>query len=256
MTLVAVGDVAGVVARVLARTPGTLALLGDTVYDSGTAQEFSRRYDPAWGRFRDRTRPALGNHDYDTPGAAGYFDYFGASAGRRGRGWYSYDLGRRWHVVVLNSNCEEVRCDDGSAQLAWLRADLQRAQDRNLLAYWHAPRHSSGRHGSAASVAPFWRALYEAHADVVLAGHDHDYERFAPLGPAGEPDERGIRSFVVGTGGRHLYPLAREPLPATEVRNDDSYGVLVLRLSDRAYRWRFVPAMGDFTDSGTAAVVP
>ncbi|MDQ1373903.1 MAG: hypothetical protein QOJ09_1241, partial [Actinomycetota bacterium] len=230
---------------------GTVATLGDTVYETGTPAEFARCYAPAWGPFKDRTRPAPGNHDYATPHGAGYHAYFGAAAGTPGRGWYSYELGG-WHVAVLNSNCGAVGCGAGSAQERWLRADLAAHPVRCTLAYWHHPRFSSGLHGSDVDVAPLYQALYDAGADVILAGHDHDYERFTPLDPKGVVDgARGIRTFVVGTGGRSHYPFPGA-LPGSEVRRGDTFGVLVLTLEASSYRWEFVPASGrDGADAGT-----
>jgi hypothetical protein len=259
-TVLAAGDIAAcnsegdeATAALVAERDGTVATLGDTAYESGTPAEFARCYAPSWGRFRDRTRPAPGNHDYETRGGAGYHGYFGAAAGTAGQGWYSYELGG-WHVVVLNSNCDAVGCGPGSAQERWLRADLAAHPVRCTLAYWHHPRFSSGLHGSTDAVAPLYAALYEAGADVVLAGHDHDYERFVPLDPAGMPDpRRGIRTFVVGTGGRSFYPF---PLRRTgsEAQIGESFGILVLTLAAGSYRWEFVPVPGrDVRDAGSGA---
>jgi acid phosphatase type 7 len=257
-TLIAAGDIAScgskadeATARLLDGLPGTVAALGDTAYEHGTDDEFARCYEPSWGRHKRRTRPAVGNHEYGVDGAAGYFRYFGAAAGPP-RGYYSYDLGA-WHVVVLNSNCRLAGgCEAGSPQERWLRADLKANPARCTLAYAHHPRFSSGLHGSDKSLIDLWRALYAAGADVVLAGHDHHYERFRPLTPAGRPyAKRGLRQFVVGTGGRSLRPVLR-PLPASEVRNTKSYGVLVLRLRPASYGWRFVPIAGEqFRDAGS-----
>jgi len=244
--LVAAGDIAGcdtpgdeATAEVVAGLPGTVATLGDSVYEHGTAAEFAGCYDPTWGRFKDRTHPAPGNHDYGTGKATAYLAYFGVPR------WYSYDLGS-WHVVSLDSNCASVGgCGPGSAEEAWLRADL--ASHRSApctLAYWHHPRWSSGLHGSSTLVDGLWRALAGAGADVVLSGHDHDYERFAPID--------GVREFVVGTGGRSLYPLGAA-LPGSEVRQDSAFGVLVLTLHPGGYDWRFAAAAGPgFSDRGSA----
>ncbi len=193
--LIAAGDIAGcghlgdtATAAVVASTGGTVATLGDHVYNNGTAAQFRNCYGPTWGRFKGRTRPALGNHEYRTPGAAGYFTYFNdGRAGQRGKGWYSYNLGS-WHVIVLNSNCTQVACGKGSEQERWLRADLAAHANKCTLAYWHHPRFSSdNRHGNWPAVGPFWDALYEHGADLVLAGHAHVYERFAPQTPGGQP---------------------------------------------------------------------
>lgn len=261
VVVVAAGDIAtcdasgdeATAALVTARPNATVLTLGDNAYDDGSAQEFNQCYQPTWGAFKDRTRPAAGNHDYGTSGAAGYFGYFGPAAGGRGEGYYSYDLGA-WHVVALNSNCSDVRCFAGSEQEQWLRADLAANNRPCTLAYWHHPRFSSGeRHGSSATVAALWQALYDAGADVVLAGHEHNYERLGPLNPSGDVDpDRGVRSFVVGTGGKSHYPF-RRPIAGSEVRNDDTYGVLQLTLRAGSFDWEFVPqAGGSFTDSGSA----
>jgi hypothetical protein len=259
-TLVAAGDVASCgsdrdekTAALVARIPGTVAVLGDSVYERGAPEEFAGCYAPSWGRFRGRTRPAAGNHEYGTTGAAGYFGYFGPSAGYPDRGYYAYSLGS-WRVLVLNSNCGRVGgCGAGSPQLAWLRAELRAHPTACTLAYWHHPRFSSGLHGEDLTVAPFWAALYAAGADVVLAGHDHHYERFAPLDPAGRLDRtRGLRQFVVGTGGRSHYPTIRT-VRGSQVREWRTFGVLRLTLAPHRYEWRFVPVAGSrFTDTGSA----
>jgi 3',5'-cyclic AMP phosphodiesterase CpdA len=259
-TLLAAGDIAGCgtdgdeqTAALLDRLPGTVLTLGDTVYDDGSAGEFARCYAPSWGRFRDRTYPAPGNHDYRTPGASGYYDFFGSRAGPRGKGWYSFDLGG-WHLIALNSNCDKVGgCATGSEQERWLRADLAAHPARCTLAFWHHPRFSSGTtHGSRKAVGDLWTALHDAGADLVLSGHEHNYERFAPLDPQGRVDPaRGIREFVVGTGGRSHYRFG-SPLPGSEVRNDDTFGVLQLQLRPTGYSWRFIPTReGSFQDAGS-----
>jgi hypothetical protein len=269
---------------------GTVATLGDNAYDYGTSQEFAHCYDnyklpsegggvfdPArnyyWGKYKALTKPAVGNHEYDMPGstassgASGYFGYFGntASPTEPGctvncKGYYSYDLGS-WHVVVLNSNCAEVvgGCGPGSPQEQWLRNDLQNDLQAHpsgqacTLAYWHHPRFSSGTHGDNTLVDPFWNDLYQAGAEVVLNGHDHDYERFAPQTPSGVGDPaQGIREFVVGTGGKSHYAFGTIRANS-EVRNSDTYGVLKLTLHASSYEWQFVPEAGKtFSDSGSA----
>jgi acid phosphatase type 7 len=260
--LLAAGDIASCAsggdertAALLDTLPGTVLTLGDTVYDDGSAGQFARCYAPSWGRFRDRTYPVPGNHDYQTVGASGYYGFFGARAGQRGKGWYSFDLGG-WHLVALNSNCEAVGgCQPGSEQDHWLRADLADHPARCTLAFWHHPRFSSGTtHGSDAAVGGLWVALYQAGADVVLVGHEHNYERFAPLDPLGRVDPaRGVREFVVGTGGRSHYPFG-SPLPGSQARNSDSFGLLQLQLRPTGYTWRFLPAQGSsFQDSGTGS---
>ena len=229
--------------------------LGDTAYDDGSAEQFTRCYMPSWGRFRDRTYPAPGNHDYQTADASGYYEFFGPRAGQPGKGWYSFDRGR-WHLIALNSNCDEVGgCQPGSEQERWLRADLAAHPARCTLAFWHHPRFSSGTtHGSDPAVGGLWLALYEAGADVVLVGHEHNYERFAPLDPLGGVDPaRGVREFVVGTGGKSHYRFG-SPLPGSEARNSDSFGLLELQLRPTGYSWRFLPAQGgSFQDSGSAS---
>jgi acid phosphatase type 7 len=246
-TLLAVGDAAdcksrgdSAVAAVIARTPGTLALLGDTVYERGTPDEFRRCYAPVLGRFLRRTRAALGNHEYGTGTADPAIAYFALPR----RGYYSYGLGA-WHVVVLNSNCRPAGgCGPGSPQERWLRRDLAAHRTRCTLAYWHHPRWSSGLHGPDVTMATLWRTLARAGADVVLAGHDHHYERFAPID--------GIRSFVVGTGGRSLYP-AFFRIPRSVVVNDRAYGVIKLTLRPAGYDWRFLAVSGSsFADRGSA----
>lgn len=231
--------------------PDVVAPLGDLQYPAGSLADFQGSFERTWGRFRDRMRPAVGNHEYGTPGAAGHFTYFGARAGQPGEGWYSYELGR-WHVVVLNSNCEVVRCGRGSPQQRWLGADLAAHPRRCTLAYGHHPRFSSGLHGSDDALAPLWRTLARGGVDIALAGHDHDYERFAPQTADGRLDPaRGIVQFVVGTGGKSHYPI---PFPRRNSRAHASvFGVLELTLGRGAYRWRFVAEPGvDFADRGTA----
>ncbi len=248
-TLIAVGDIAScdeggdeATARLVSAIPGTLAVLGDAVYENGTAEEFRECYLPAWGRFLPRTRAALGNHEYangDSDAAAAKTTF-----GLRGEGWYSYEIGA-WHAVVLNSNCDLVACGVGSPQWRWLRADLTRHRKaRCTLAYWHHPRFSSGRHGSDLRLAPFWDLLAAARADLVLSGHDHHYERFGPL--------KGIRSFVVGTGGKSHYEVGK-PRAGSQVVSDDTFGVLRVTLRPAGWGWRFVPVAGaSFADSGSA----
>jgi uncharacterized repeat protein (TIGR01451 family) len=228
--------------------------LGDIQYENGAADKFLQSFDPTWGRVKGLIHPAVGNHEYLTSGAAGYFEYFGAAAGDPARGYYSFDVGS-WHLIALNSNCSKVGgCGAGSPQESWLRSDLAAHPTDCTLAYWHHPRFSSGEHGSFASTQPLWQALYDAGAEIVLSGHDHDYERFGPQNAAGAPDpERGIRQFVVGTGGRNRYALGA-PLANSEARDAATFGVLRLTLRPTGYDWRFVPeAGGSFTDVGSGA---
>ncbi len=239
-------------AALLDDLPGTIVTLGDSVYDRGTPEEFATIYDPTWGRHKARTRPAVGNHEYGTPGAAGYFAYFGAAAGTPGEGYYSFDLGP-WHIVVLNSvDVEAGHLVAGSAQERWLRADLAAHPARPALACIHHPRFSSGMHGCQPALTPLWRVLHEFGVDVVLSAHDHHYERFAPQDPDGRADRAwGIRQFVVGTGGTMLRPVVAT-VAHSETCNDEDWGVLKLTLRPKSYRWEFVPATGGrFTDAGT-----
>jgi hypothetical protein len=259
--LVGAGDIADckriagaeATARLLDAIPGTVFTLGDHAYPKGTAHQFADCYDPTWGRHRARTRPTPGNHDYKTKAAAPYFAYFGAAAGEPGKGYYSYDLGS-WHVVVLNSNCDEVGgCEAGSEQERWLRADLAAQRTECTVAYWHHPRFSSGRHGGAPEMAALWQALYEAGGELAISGHDHVYERFAPQDAAGKLDrEHGTRQIVTGSGGKKTTRFA-ETQPNSEVRATGVFGVLKLTLSPGRYAWEFVPIAGEtFKDSGEA----
>lgn len=222
--------------------PDAVLLLGDLQYPKGEYENFLASYDKTWGRFKDRSYPAPGNHEYSTSGAAGYFRYWGDRAGASGQGWYAIEIGQ-WKVIALNSNCSAVGCGAGSAQEQWLRRELAATTEKCTLAFWHHPRYSSGLHGSDSSVEPLWVALSEAGADVVLAGHDHHYERLAP--------QRGLRTFIVGTGGKSLYPVFN-PFPGSEGHSDSTYGVLELRLGVDAYTWEFHAIGGDpFTDTGS-----
>ena len=233
---------------------------GDNVYDRGTAAEFANCYDPSWGEFKDRTRPAAGNHEYETSGATPYFNYFGGAAGKPGEGYYSYDMGQ-WHIVVLNSN---ISTGVGSAQDRWLKADLASTGKPCVLAYWHHARFRSSATAPVpapyAKVKPFWDALYAAKADVVLVGHQHFYERFAPMTPAGQLDtQNGIRQFVVGTGGKSTGPLPLAIAPHSQVVHGgkQEFGVLKLTLGSGNYRWDFIPVAGKtFTDTGTGSCHP
>jgi hypothetical protein len=260
--VVAAGDIASckskgdeATAELLAEIDGaTIAALGDEAYEKGSAQDFRECYDPTWGRFKGRTLPVPGNHEYMTEGAEGYFDYFEQAAGYPSEGYYSYDLAK-WHVVALNSNKCLIRfgCHALSGQVRWLKADLAANEDKSCtLAYMHHPLFTSGKYRPGIpEVKPLWEVLYEAGADVVLSAHDHNYQRFAPQNPGGKVDsERGIRAFVVGTGGRSHYEI-ESALPNSEVQNDDTYGVLKLTLHPKGYDWRFIPVKGaTFTDSG------
>lgn len=262
--LVGAGDIARcdgeddeATARIIEDVPGTVFTLGDNAYEEATEKEFAECYDPSWGRFKDRTRPAVGNHEYAFPGAEGHFSYFGEAAGEPGRGYYSYRAGD-WKVIVLNSNCSEVEggCMADSPQDEWLRAELESSDAACTLAYFHHPRYSSGEeYGDDLGVRPFWKALYEHGADVVMSAHEHSYERFAPQDPFGNADPEGIRQFVVGTGGGLLYGFD-EPRPNSEVRKSGVHGVLKLTLHESSYDWEFLPVEGEtFEDSGTGRCV-
>jgi hypothetical protein len=259
-TVIAAGDIvdcknlAGAegTAKLLDGIPGTVLPIGDLAYPDGSDDNF-KCYDQTWGRQKARTRPAPGNHEYHTPGAAGYFKYFGSAAGDPGKGYYSFDLGS-WHIIALNSQCEDVGgCEKGSPEEKWLSADLQKNSSNCILAFWHVPLFSSGdEHGNAPVMKPFWDDLYAAGADLVLNGHDHDYERFAPQNPDGAADPaRGIREFVVGTGGKNQRGF-RPPSAASEVRSNSTFGVLQMTLHAHGYDWKFIPvAGGQFSDSGS-----
>ena len=237
-------------AQLLDNIPGTVFTLGDNAYTSGTLTEYMNYYEPTWGRHKARTRPSPGNHEYNTSGAAGYYDYFGDIAGPDRRGYYSYDLGE-WHIISLNSN---ISMSAGSTQEQWLRADLAATTAKCVLAYWHHPRFSSGSHGSSTAPQPLWQALYDYNADVVLVGHDHNYQRFAPQTPTGVADPaRGIREFVVGSGGRGYYTFGA-PIANTEAHNYDTFGILKLTLYAESYTWEFIPvAAKTFTDVGSGS---
>jgi hypothetical protein len=233
---------------------GTVAALGDLAYENGSLAEFNACYQPSWGPLKSITKPAPGNHEYQTPGAAGYFAYWGAVAGNPSQGWYSYDI-RRWHIVSLNSNCAFIGgCQSGSPQEAWLRADLAAHKTKCTLAYWHHPLFSGTLGTAETDMAPLWQTLYDNNAEVVLSGHAHNYQRFAPQTAAGVADPaRGIREFVVGTGGNHnLHSVTA--IANTEVMQSTTWGVLILTLRDTGYDWYFSPVVGgSFTDSGSQA---
>ena len=241
-------------AQLLDNIPGTVFTAGDNAYPGGTADSFNGCYEPTWGRHKARTHPAVGDNEYDTPGASGYFNYFGAAAGNPNEGYYSYDLGS-WHIIVLNSNCSQIggcRPDDPQGQ--WLQADLAANPRTCILAIHHEPLFSSNT--GDIDMRDFWVPLYAAGADVVLSGHRHMYERFAQQNPDGVADPgRGIRQFVVGTGGSSLSSLDGVA-PNSEVRDDNTYGVLKLTLNPSSYDWEFIPIAGQtFTDSGSAQCV-
>lgn len=263
-TLVGAGDIAScnaiegaqATAKLIEQIPGTVFVAGDLAYEHGSASEFQNCYDATWGRFKDRTRPALGNHEYGNGTASAYFAYWGALAGPPGKGYYSYDLGV-WHIVVLNTNCDAAGlggCGAGSPQELWLRHDLGEHPNACIIAYGHHTLFSSGWlkwHAIHPELKQLWRDLYAAHADLMLVGHEHSYERFAPQDPDGRSDpEHGIREIVVGTGGRSHYPLG-SAAANSEVRDTDTFGVLKLTLLPHGYTWEFIPVQGKtFRDSG------
>ena len=250
-TFVGAGDIVGCTTRfydeatadLLDGIEGTIFALGDNVQGFGTPEEFANCYEPTWGRHKARTRPAAGNHEYNVPDAQPHYEYWGEQAGPAGKGYYSYDVGD-WHIVVLNSNIlfEE--------QNEWLAADLSANPRRCTLAYWHHPWFTSSSYRGPEELLRFVEILYQGGVDVVLTGHAHGYERFAPQNPIGEADaEQGIRHFVVGTGGAPFHPFKRVK-PNSEVRQL-AYGVLKMELFADRYTWEFVPIAGEtFTDQG------
>jgi len=263
VTLLAAGDIAECdgdgdeqTAAIIEQYPdATVATLGDNAYQHGTSEEFDDCYGPSWGRFLDRTMPTTGNHDNATKDAEGYHRYFGDRGGPFDEYYYSYDLGS-WHVVVLNSDCWRVDgCDEGDPQIEWLRADLEDHRTKCTLAYWHRPPFSSGRYGDEEDterVRPLWQAVVDGGVDLVLAGHEHSYERFVPMDAEGRADPDGTRLIIAGTGGGNLRPYENPPLPTTAVRNGDTWGVLRLSLGAGGYDWTFLPVAGKtFTDAGT-----
>ena len=233
--------------QVIAINPTVALTLGDNQYPAGTLADFQTYYEPTWGRFKAITRPSPGNHDYRTAGTAGYFRYFGSAAMPNGTSYYSFDLGS-WHLIALDSN---IARNAGSPQEQWLRADLAATTQPCILAYWHHPRFTSGiTHDDNTSVGAFWTALYDARADVVLSGHEHNYERFGPQNPSAHADPQGIRQFVVGTGGAPLYAQFGAPDLNSEVRNGSTHGVLKLTLQPTGYEWQFMSSEGTLVDSG------
>lgn len=265
-TLVGAGDIAGcgaalagaeATAELIEKIPGEVFASGDLAYEHGNAAEFHDCYGKTWGRFKDRTHPTLGNHEYGTPGAADYFKYWGDRAGPVGKGYYSFDLGV-WHIIALNSNCDAPGlggCGAGSPEETWLAKDLSEHAGSCIIAYGHHALFSSGmyrKHAVHPELKQIVQDLYAAHADLLLVGHEHSYERFAPQDPDGKVDpEHGVREIVVGTGGRSHDPLGFA-MDNSEVRNMDTFGVLKVTLMPHGYTWEFVPVEGQtFTDSGS-----
>lgn len=236
----------------LGLSPAAVLLLGDNQYENGALAKYQASYDPSWGRLKAITRPAPGNHEYGTAGAQGYYDYFGMAAGDPAKGWYSFNLPGPggWHLAALNSNCTAIGgCETSSPQGQWLAADLAAHPGVCTLAFWHHPRFSSGPHGNDLLSQDFWTLLRAAGADLILNGHDHGYERFAPQSPAGVADPGGPREFVVGTGGKNLTSVATVRANS-EVRNYASFGILELKLYPNGYEWRFLSDAGAVLDSG------
>lgn len=262
--LVGAGDVADcfdlsgarATAKLLGSIRGTVFVVGDLAYGDGYSVDLMRCYADTWGHYKERTRPALGNHEYETKdatgNAVGYFQYFDGAAGPAGDGYYSYELGA-WHIIVLNSNCSDVKggCNVGSPQETWLRQDIAAHPSLCQLAYFHHPLFSSSLPEPDKELEPMWTDLYQAGVELVINGHAHNYERFAPQDPDSRPDPaRGIREIIVGTGGKDHAKF----LVATrnsEIRNNDSFGVLKLTLYPQRYKWRFIPISGaHFRDKG------
>jgi hypothetical protein len=250
VVLVGAGDIAycsgnndEATAGLLDTISGTVFTLGDNAYESGTYTEYTDCYHPTWGRHKARTKPSPGNHEYKTPDAAGYFQYFDNIAP-----YYAYTLGA-WRIYSLDS---EIDVSASSPQVAWLQSDLAANPSQCVLAYWHTPRWSSGStHGNSSSMQTLWQILYNAGAELVINGHEHNYERFAAMDVSGLPVPQGLREFVVGTGGIGHYGFGAA-LPASEVRDSTSFGVLKLTLRVDGYDWQFVPVAGSiFTDSGS-----
>jgi hypothetical protein len=251
VTAIAAGDISScdndndeLTAQLLDNLPGTILALGDNAYDSGTLSQFTNCFDPTWGRHKDRIKPVPGNHEYLTSGASGYFQYFNNIPS-----YYAYDLGS-WRIYALNS---EIDVAASSEQVKWLQSDLAKNPRQCVLAYWHKPRWSSGKnHGGAEAYQTLWQIFSEAGAELVLNGHEHNYERFAPMNAAGQADPLGLREFVVGTGGRNHYEFGTI-VANSEVRDSTSFGILKLTLRPTGYDWQFISAAGNaFTDSGSA----
>ena len=231
--------------------PDAILTLGDNQYENGELVNYNAFYGPSWGRVLEKTFPSPGNHEYGTAGAAGYFDYFGQRAGNPLKGYYSYDIGS-WHIVSLNSNCGSVGgCSTNSTQAEWLDSDLSSHNNACTLVYWHHPRFSAGSHGDNSFMDYFWQLLDSHNVDIALAGHDHNYQRFAPMDLTGSADANGIREFVVGTGGKSHYSLDSSAHSTLEAYDTSTFGVLKMTLHDTSYDWEFVGESGNTIDSGT-----
>ena len=264
--LVGAGDIAyegpgaEATAKLLDKIPGFVFTLGDNAYQNGSHEEYQKHYHPTWGRHKARTLPVVGNHEYRTPGAAGYFDYFGAAAGDRTKGYYAVDVGPHWRVYSINSaeagtdHASKKNMAVGSEQYRWLAADLDAHKDKNPVVMWHHPTFSSGAHGDNDETLPIWKLAQSKGVDIALWGHDHHYERFHPANAEGKRDDKnGMRAFLVGTGGKNHYRFFKFPKRLTDVRDAKSFGVLKLSLHADRYDWEFVPIEGDkFQDKGTS----
>jgi hypothetical protein len=249
VVMVGAGDIASCsnsndtsTAKLLGSISGTVFDLGDNAYESGTPTEYTNCYNPTWGQYKSRTKPVPGNHDYKTSGASGYFNYFGVQK------YYAYNLGD-WRIYALNS---EIDTSATSAQATWLKNDLAKNPKQCVMAYWHRPRWSSGKvHGSDSKTQALWAILYDAKAELVVSGHEHNYERFAPMNQSGAAVSTGLQEIVAGTGGESHYAFGTI-LSASRARNANTFGVLKLTLSSGSYTWKFVPVAGQsYTDSGT-----
>jgi hypothetical protein len=241
-------ETAAIISKGLRRDKNAVVLtVGDHTYPVGLLSEFNDCYDKTWGKFKERTYPAPGNHEYYTPEAVGYYSYFSDANDPTRRSYYSVEVGK-WHVVSLNSN---LRDSAYATQLTWLKNDLAKHPSKCTLAYWHHPLFSSGGHGNNNFMKETWKALEAANADVILSGHDHDYERFAPQDVDGKRDDaHGIREFIVGTGGAYLTPIFLHKANS-EIVNNHTFGVLKLTLKANSYEWEFIPVAGStFTDHG------
>ncbi|MCK2245471.1 MULTISPECIES: metallophosphoesterase [unclassified Crossiella] len=260
ITVVAAGDICGSNCKATAAVvgqinPSAVLTAGDNAYDSGTLSEYRTRYDPTWGKYKTITYPSPGNHEYNTSKASGYFDYFNGvgvqngRAGDRSKGYYDWEIGS-WKFIALNSNFSKI---DSAAQLAWLKDRLRTNTKQCVAAYWHHPLFTLGSHSGETKARPLWQALYDAKADLVLVGHDHNYQRFAPQSPDGKADPAGLRQVLVGTGGKSNYNFSRT-IPNVEAKDAKSNGVLKLTLSGTGYKGDFVPVSGQsYKDSFTGS---
>jgi len=250
-----IADARATAALIVARPDDVVFTAGDNSNETGSAAQYAGCFDKTWGAFKGRIHPVPGNHEYMTSKAGPYYAYFGAAAGKAGKGYYSYDLGNDWHVLALNAICGQVGgCGAGSPEETFIRSDLAANAGKHIVAIWHIPAFSSGGgHGNNSSYVAWWQDLYSAHAEIVINGHDHDYERFALQSPTGAADLNGIREFVLGTGGASHRDFGAIRANS-KIRNSGTFGVLELTLGLHSYSWRFIPVAGaTFTDSGVQA---